>query len=52
MDNNKEYIFLCLHYGEKFIIRENEFNCRILRHTVYKDTLNEINPHMLKIFRT
>jgi hypothetical protein len=46
--NNKEHIFRCLHCGNNFIIRENEFNCRILRHAVYKDTLKEINPHTSK----
>jgi hypothetical protein len=48
MNNDKEHIFICLHCGGKFVINENDFNCRILRHAVYKDTLKEINPHMSK----
>lgn len=48
MNNNKEHIFACLHCCGKFVIREDEFNCRILRHAVYKNTLNHINPHSSK----
>ena len=48
MNNNKDHIFECLHCGEKFVIREDDFNCRILRHAVYKNTLNQINPHSSK----
>jgi hypothetical protein len=49
MDNKDiEHLFTCLHCGEKFIVKENEFNCRILRHAVYKNTLKEINPHTSK----
>jgi len=48
MEKNKEHIFICLHCGENFVINENDFNCRILRHAVYKNTLREINPHTSK----
>jgi len=48
MDNNKDHIFICIHCGDKFVINENDFNCKILRHAVFKNTLKEINPHTSK----
>ena len=27
----------------------NEFNCRIFRHGIYKDTLQQIHPHLPKV---
>ena len=29
---NKDYIFICLHCNNEFIININDFNCKILRH--------------------
>lgn len=44
----KEYIFKCLHCEEYFIINKNDFNCKILRHAVYKHNMEQINPHLSK----
>lgn len=43
-----EFIFRCLHCEEYFIINKNEFNCKILRHAVYKHNMEPINPHLSK----
>lgn len=43
-----EYIFICLHCHEPFIVRGSDFNCRILRHGAYKATLEPIPPHATK----
>ena len=43
-----DYIFICIHCQEPFVIAHNEFNCRILRHGVYKNNLQPINPHASK----
>jgi hypothetical protein len=50
MSNNKkeEHIFICLHCGEPFIIAKKDFNCKILRHGVMKDTLRPMDPHASK----
>lgn len=45
---NKDYIFICLHCNNEFIININDFNCKILRHGVYKNNLQQINPHASK----
>ena len=43
-----DHVFTCLHCQEPFVISHNEFNCRILRHGVYKHNLQPINPHATK----
>jgi len=43
-----DHIFTCLHCQEPFVIAHNDFNCRILRHGVYKHTLQPIDPHASK----
>ncbi len=43
-----EYIFKCCHCSQFFIIHKNDFNCKILRHGVYKNNLKPINPHASK----
>jgi hypothetical protein len=43
--SQKDIVFVCLHCSEPFIIREQEFNCRILRHGVYRATMEPMNPH-------
>ena len=48
MDNN--YIIInCPHCKDNIIIFKTEFNCKIFRHGVYKNTLQQIEPHMPKI---
>lgn len=46
--SDKDYIFFCIHCKEPFVISHKEFNCRILRHGVYKTNLQPINPHASK----
>jgi hypothetical protein len=43
-----DYIFTCIHCQEIFVVAYKEFNCRILRHGVYKHNLQPINPHASK----
>ncbi len=38
-------IIKCLHCNEKIEILESELNCRIFRHGVFKDTMEQIDPH-------
>ena len=47
---NKEHIhvFTCLHCNEPFVIHDADFNCKILRHGVYKQNLQPMNPHAPK----
>jgi hypothetical protein len=49
-DPNKEHVhvFTCLHCNEPFVIHDTDFNCKILRHGVYKSNLQPINPHASK----
>ena len=47
-NNNKIHIFKCLHCGEDFMIQKSDFNCKILRHAVYKNSMHPINPHTPK----
>lgn len=37
-------VFICPHCGNELIILENEINCRIFRHAVYKNW-EPVNPH-------
>ena len=48
--DNKEhiYVFTCLHCNQPFVIHDTDFNCKILRHGVYKHNLQPINPHAPK----
>lgn len=43
-----DHIFVCLHCNQPFVVHHNEFNCRILRHGVFKHNLQPINPHSSK----
>jgi hypothetical protein len=43
-----DHVFTCLHCQEPFVVRDSEFNCRILRHGVFKETLQPIPPHATK----
>ena len=47
-NNNRDYVFTCLHCQDSFIIYSRDFNCKILRHGVYKHNLEPINPHATK----
>jgi len=39
------YYFDCPHCGDKIQIAEQDFNCRIFRHAVFKSNGQQINPH-------
>lgn len=43
-----DYIFICLHCLQPFVVAHNEFNCRIMRHGVFRHNLQPINPHSSK----
>jgi hypothetical protein len=43
-----DIVFTCKHCNENFIVNKNDFNCKILRHGVIKNTLLPINPHESK----
>lgn len=43
-----DYVFICLHCQEPFVISHVDFNCRILRHGVYKHNMQPIPPHASK----
>ena len=44
----KYIIINCPHCKELIIIDINEINCKIFRHGMYKDTFNQIDPHLDK----
>ncbi len=43
-----DYVFTCKHCQEPFVVSGNDFNCRILRHGVYKHNMEHIPPHASK----
>jgi hypothetical protein len=44
-----EYILIeCPHCKEQIQIFKNEINCSIFRHAVFKDTMEQVNPHLSK----
>ena len=43
-----DHVFICLHCQQPFVIHGNDFNCRILRHGVFKENLQPIPPHATK----
>lgn len=44
------YFFSCPNCNNEIIVNKNELNCRIFRHAVYKDTYNQVEPHLPKFF--
>ena len=43
-----DVVLKCKHCDENFIVNKNDFNCRILRHGVFKSNLQPIPPHESK----
>ena len=43
-----DVVLECPHCKMYFIINENDLNCRIIRHAVFKNTMTQINPHSSK----
>jgi hypothetical protein len=46
---NDSLIFECQWCDELIIVHKNEINCGIFRHGVYKNSLEQINPHLNKL---
>jgi len=45
----ENYIIInCPHCNDYILIYNKELNCRIFRHGVFKDTLQQIKPHLQK----
>lgn len=42
------YVFECPNCNSFIIVNSNEFNCKIFRHGVYKNSNEQINPHLEK----
>jgi uncharacterized protein with gpF-like domain len=42
---SKDFVFTCLHCKEPFVVAEKDFNCKILRHGVFKHNIQPMNPH-------
>lgn len=40
------YIFDCPNCQENVIVHKNETNCKIFRHGVFKDSGQQIHPHL------
>ena len=38
----------CPHCGMLLMLPKDQFNCKIYRHGIYKETLKQIDPHMKK----
>ena len=43
-----DIILECCHCKMFFIMNENELNCKIIRHAVFKKNMSQINPHLSK----
>ena len=43
-----DIILTCCHCNNIFIVNTKEFNCKILRHGIYKSNYQQINPHLPK----
>ena len=44
-----EYIIIeCPHCKDYITVYLKEYNCKIFRHGIYKDTLKQIDPHLKK----
>jgi len=44
----KDHVFQCPHCYGFIIVAENEFNCKIFRHGVKKESNEQIDPHASK----
>jgi hypothetical protein len=40
------YVFNCPHCSVEIIVAKNELNCHIFRHAIYKNTYEQVNPHL------
>jgi len=42
------YFFDCPNCDSQIIVHKNELNCQIFRHAVFKNTFEQVNPHLCK----
>ena len=47
--NADHIIIKCPHCQEYIFVYLKEFNCKIFRHGVFKDTYTQIDPHLSKL---
>jgi hypothetical protein len=40
-------IFVCPHCNDELVVLENEINCKVFRHAIYKNW-KQVNPHASK----
>jgi len=45
---SKDIIIICPHCEMNILIKENEINCAVFRHGVYKKDFAQMNPHEKK----
>ena len=43
------FFFNCPNCNEEIIVNKNELNCKIFRHAIFKDTYQQVDPHLPKI---
>jgi hypothetical protein len=39
-------VFPCPHCEELTVVMKNEINCQIFRHAIYKNSYEQVNPHL------
>jgi hypothetical protein len=49
MSQDNYIIVICPHCTDYIYINTVEFNCKIFRHRVYKQTHRQIDPHLNKV---
>ena len=42
------FIFQCPHCADYIVVKASEINCKIFRHGVMKDNLQQVSPHAPK----
>ena len=45
---NNDIFILCPHCSGIIIVQQNQLNCHIFRHGIYKNDYTQIDPHMKK----
>ena len=48
IDRDTYIVFDCPHCGELTLVYKKEINCQIFRHAIYKNSYNQVNPHLNK----
>ena len=43
-----DHCLVCPHCQGVITVNENDFNCKIFRHGIYKDNFKQIHPHLEK----